>query len=172
VNGGVLRVCRSSRPRRSRRLPSRRRQLTVVSADSGCAVAGARPFARPRPRRKRHVVPRERTAFAVEAAQRRDSSPDVLIVTPDQVFAEYMTHAKAVGTERHIHHLFAGRLVAENGQIKLLREPLNVVVAVQALNPKGAAGLPPPSDEIFSVSHRLPQAGKGMTMTDPSAMRL
>ena len=83
-----------------------------------------------------------------------------------------MTHAKAVGTERHIHHLFAGRLVAENGQIKLLREPLNVVVAVQALNPKGAAGLPPPSDEIFSVSHRLPQAGKGMTMTEPSAMRL
>jgi hypothetical protein len=75
----------------------------------------------------------------------------VLIVTPDQVFAEYMTHAKAAGTGRGIHHLFAGRLVAERGQIKLLRESLNVVAAVQALNPKGAAGLPPPPTEIFSV---------------------
>ena len=75
----------------------------------------------------------------------------VLIVTPDQVFAEYMTHAKAAGTGRRIHHLFAGRLVAERGQIKLLRESLNVVAAVQALNPKGAAGLPPPPTEIFSV---------------------
>jgi uncharacterized protein len=75
----------------------------------------------------------------------------VLIVTPDQVFAEYMTHAKAAGTGRGIHHLFAGRLVAERGQIKLLRESLNVVAAVQALNPKGAAGLPPPPAEIFSV---------------------
>ena len=75
----------------------------------------------------------------------------VLIVTPDQVFAEYMTHAKAAGTGRLIHHLFAGRLVAEKGQIKLLRESLNVVAAMQALNPKGAAGLPPPPSEIFSV---------------------
>jgi len=75
----------------------------------------------------------------------------VLIVTPEQVFAEYMTHAKAAGTGCRIHHLFAGRLVAERGQIKLLRESMNVVAAVQALNPKGAAGLPPPPAEIFSV---------------------
>jgi uncharacterized protein len=40
----------------------------------------------------------------------------VLIVTPDQVFAEYMTHAKAAGTGRRIHHLFAGRLVAERDE--------------------------------------------------------
>jgi uncharacterized protein len=78
----------------------------------------------------------------------------VLIVTPDQVFAEYMTHAKAAGTGRGIRHLFAGRLVEERGQIKLLRESLNVVAAVQALNPKGAAGLPPPPTEIFSVPYR------------------
>ena len=75
----------------------------------------------------------------------------VLIDTPDQVFAEYMTHAGAAGTGRRIHHLFAGRLVAEGGQIKLLRESMNVLAAVQALNPKGAAGLPPPPAEIFSV---------------------
>jgi hypothetical protein len=75
----------------------------------------------------------------------------VLIETPDQVFAEYMTHTRAAGIGRRIHRLFAGRLVAEKGRIKLLRESLNVVAAVQALNPKGAAGLPPPPAEIFSV---------------------
>jgi uncharacterized protein len=75
----------------------------------------------------------------------------VLIETPDQVFAEYMTHAAAAGTGRRIHHPFAGRLVAKGGQIKLLRESMNVLAAVQVLNPKGAAGLPPPSAEIFSV---------------------
>jgi hypothetical protein len=75
----------------------------------------------------------------------------VLIETPDQVFSEYVTHARAAGTGRRIHHLFAGRLVAEVGQIKLLRESMNVLAAVQALNPKGAAGLPPPPTEIFSV---------------------
>jgi hypothetical protein len=75
----------------------------------------------------------------------------ILIATPDQVFAEYVTHAKAAGTGRSIHHLFAGRLVAEGGQIKLLRESMNVIAAVQALSPKGATGLPPPPAEIFSV---------------------
>jgi hypothetical protein len=75
----------------------------------------------------------------------------VLIETPDQVFAEYVTHAAAAGTGRRIHHLFAGRLVAKGGQIKLLRESMNVLAAVQALNPKGATGLPPPPAEIFSV---------------------
>ncbi len=75
----------------------------------------------------------------------------VLIATPDQVFAEYMTHAKAAGTGRSIHRLFAGRLVAEGGQIKLLRESMNVIAAVQALAPKGAASLPAPATEIFSV---------------------
>jgi hypothetical protein len=67
----------------------------------------------------------------------------VFIVTPDQVFAEYVTHTRAAGTGRLIHHLFAGRLVAEEGRIKLLRESMNVLAATQALNPKGAAGLPP-----------------------------
>ena len=81
----------------------------------------------------------------------RPENTKILIATPDQVFAEYMTHARAAGTGRSIHHLFAGRLVAEGGQIKLLRESLNVVAAAQALMPKGAAGLPSPATEIFSV---------------------
>ena len=43
-----------------------------------------------------------------------------------------------------IHH------VAEGGEIKLLRESLNVVAAAQALLPGGVTDLPRPSDEIYS----------------------
>jgi uncharacterized protein len=75
----------------------------------------------------------------------------VLIETPNQTFAEYMTHARTASTGRFIHHLFAGRLVAEQGKIRLLRESLNTLAAAQALNPQGAADVPPPADEIFSV---------------------
>jgi uncharacterized protein len=52
---------------------------------------------------------------------------------------------------RLIHHLFTGRLLAENGKVKLLRESLNVVAAAQALKANGAADLLPPEREIFSV---------------------
>jgi len=52
---------------------------------------------------------------------------------------------------RLIHHLFTGRLLTENRKVKLLRESLNVVAAAQALNANGAADLPPPEREIFSV---------------------
>jgi hypothetical protein len=50
----------------------------------------------------------------------------VLIDTPEQVFAEYMAHTTARATGRTLHHMFAARLVAENGLIKLVRESLNV----------------------------------------------
>jgi hypothetical protein len=75
----------------------------------------------------------------------------VLIETPDKVFAEYMVHTRAASTGRFVHLLFTGLLVAEEGKIKLLRESLNTVANPQALNPNGAADLPPPEGEIFSV---------------------
>src|SRR5882672_12138795 len=75
----------------------------------------------------------------------------VLIDTPDQVFAEYMVHTKAASTGRHVHLLFTGLLVAEKGKIKLLRESINTVANAQALNPNGAADIPPPNGEIFSA---------------------
>jgi ketosteroid isomerase-like protein len=81
----------------------------------------------------------------------RPEDIDVLIETPDQVFAEYTAHTTAARTGRVLHHLFAGRLVARNGKITLLRESLNTVAAAQALNPNGVADLPPPESEIFSV---------------------
>lgn len=76
---------------------------------------------------------------------------NVLIETHEQVFAEYTAHTKAARTWRILHHLFAGRLVAKNGKITLLRESLNTVAAAQALIPNGVADLPPPASEIFSV---------------------
>jgi uncharacterized protein len=75
----------------------------------------------------------------------------VLIDTPEQVFAEYMAHPTARATGRTVHHLFTGRLVAENGEIKLLRESLNPVAVAQALLPGGVKDLPDPEKVIFSV---------------------
>src|SRR5246500_4807418 len=75
----------------------------------------------------------------------------VLIDTPEQVFAEYKAHTTAKATGRTLHHLFAARLVAENGLIKLVRESLNMVAAAQALLPGGVKDLPDPENEIFSV---------------------
>ena len=75
----------------------------------------------------------------------------VFIDTPEQVFAEYMAHTTAKATGRTLHHLFAARLVAESGLIKLVRESLNVVAAAQALLPGGVKDLPDPAKVIFSV---------------------
>jgi ketosteroid isomerase-like protein len=76
----------------------------------------------------------------------------VLIDTPEQVFAEYMAHPTVRATGRTLHHLFTARLVAENGQIKLVRESLNPFAAAQALLPGGVKDLPDPENVIFSVS--------------------
>ena len=75
----------------------------------------------------------------------------ILIDTPEQVFAEYMAHPTAAATGRTVHHLFTARLVAENGQIKLLRESLNPVAVAQALLPGGVKDLSNPEKVIFSV---------------------
>jgi len=74
----------------------------------------------------------------------------VLIDTPTQAFAEYVAHPTAAATGRKVHHLLMGRIVVENGQIKLLREALNTVATAQALLPHGAADVPAPGMEISS----------------------
>jgi hypothetical protein len=43
-----------------------------------------------------------------------------------------------------------GRLVSENGKIKLLREALNTVAAAQALMPGGPADIPMPEGVVRS----------------------
>ena len=83
----------------------------------------------------------------------RDVYPDmdlenikVMIDTPEQVFAEYEFTARSSKTGRTIHGLFFGRLVAENGKIKLLRESVNLVEVALGVFPNGLADYKAPSE--------------------------
>jgi GNAT superfamily N-acetyltransferase len=74
----------------------------------------------------------------------------VLIETPERTFAEYVAHARSAATGRTAHHLFTGYLVAEAGEIKLLRETFNPLTMAQAQLPNGVADIGPPGDEVHS----------------------
>ena len=56
----------------------------------------------------------------------------------------------AAATGRTLHQLFTGYLVAEAGEIKLLRESFNPLAMAQAQLPHGAADILPPGDEVHS----------------------
>jgi len=71
----------------------------------------------------------------------------ILIDTPEQVFGEYEFTATSTKTGRNIHQLFFGRLVAENGKIKLLREALNSVEVARAIYEHGVPELPAKADK-------------------------
>ena len=75
---------------------------------------------------------------------------NVLIETPDKTFAEYVTHMTAAATGRLLHHLFTGYLVAEAGEIKLLRESFNPLAMAQAQLPTGVAAIGAPSNEVHA----------------------
>ncbi|WP_321786429.1 nuclear transport factor 2 family protein [Paraburkholderia sp. J94] len=55
-----------------------------------------------------------------------------LIETPEQVFAEYEVEALVPSTGKIYRQMYAGRLVARNGKIALLREALDTVAAAEA----------------------------------------
>ena len=74
----------------------------------------------------------------------------ILIETPEKTFAEYVAHVRAAATGRTAHHLFTGYLVAEAGQIKLLRETFNPLTMAQAQLPNGAADIGRSGDEVHS----------------------
>jgi len=74
----------------------------------------------------------------------------VLIETTDKTFAEYVAHARAAATGRTLHQLFTGYLVAEAGEIKLLRESFNPLAMAQAQLPNGVADIEPPGNEVYS----------------------
>ena len=83
----------------------------------------------------------------------RDVYPDmdlenikIMIDTPGQIFAEYEFTAQSSKTGRTIHELFFGRLVAENGEIKLLRESVNLVEIALGVFPNGLADYKAPSE--------------------------
>jgi hypothetical protein len=74
----------------------------------------------------------------------------ILIETPEKTFAEYVAHARSAATGRTLHQLFSGYVVAEAGQIKLIREMLNPLAMAQAQLPNGAADIGRPGDEVHS----------------------
>ncbi|KAF1029134.1 MAG: hypothetical protein GAK40_00633 [Burkholderia plantarii] len=58
-----------------------------------------------------------------------------LIETPEQVFAEYEVQARVPSTGKIYRQMYAGRLVARDGKIALLREALDTVAAATAFSP-------------------------------------
>jgi ketosteroid isomerase-like protein len=61
----------------------------------------------------------------------------ILIDTPQQAFGEYSVEAPVPSTGKVYKQMYAGRLVAGNGKIKLLRESLDTVAAQKAFSPAG-----------------------------------
>jgi hypothetical protein len=61
-----------------------------------------------------------------------------------------VAHARAAATGRTLHQLFTGYLVAEAGQIKLIREMLNPLAMAQAQLANGVAEIGPPGNEVHS----------------------
>lgn len=59
----------------------------------------------------------------------------ILIGTPDQAFGEYEVEALVPATGKTYRQRYAGRLVAEQGKIKLLREALDTLAAKEAFTP-------------------------------------
>jgi len=74
----------------------------------------------------------------------------VLIDTPEKTLAEYVTHARSAATGRTLHQLFTGYLVAEDGEIKLLRESFNPLAQAQAQLPNGVADIGRPGEDVPS----------------------
>jgi ketosteroid isomerase-like protein len=84
----------------------------------------------------------------------RDLYPDmdfhdvkVICETPDVVVGEYEFTTKSSKTGRVVHQLFVGRLEAENGKIKLLRESINLVELGLAIYPNGLADYEAPTEK-------------------------
>jgi ketosteroid isomerase-like protein len=57
---------------------------------------------------------------------------ELLIDGEDQAFGEYSVEAKVLSTGKLYKQTYAGRLVAEDGKIKLLREALDTLAAAKA----------------------------------------
>ena len=58
----------------------------------------------------------------------------IFIDTPDQAFGEYGVEAVVADTGKVYKQTYAGRLVAEDGKIKLLREALDTAAAARAFS--------------------------------------
>lgn len=66
----------------------------------------------------------------------------ILIDTPDQAFGEYDVHCTNGKTGLPYDQSYMGRLVADNGKIKLLREALNMAEVTKSFFPEASNHLP------------------------------
>lgn len=64
----------------------------------------------------------------------------IFIETPDQVFGEYSVKTPVPATGKIYQQTYAGRLVAQNGKIKLLREALDTLAAKEAFSVDAKGG--------------------------------
>ncbi|QEM12981.1 nuclear transport factor 2 family protein [Mucilaginibacter rubeus] len=65
----------------------------------------------------------------------------VHIDTPDQAFGEYDVNAIVNSTGRAYPQTYMGRVVAENGKIKLILEALDMAIVAKGMFPDGLAHL-------------------------------
>lgn len=88
-----------------------------------------------------HQGPKNITAFLksviVTVEDFRFHDLQIFMETPNQIFAEYKidTVVKSSGNGFNQHYM--GRLVAENGKIKLLRESLDTAQTIKSFDIKG-----------------------------------
>ena len=66
----------------------------------------------------------------------------IFIDTPDQAFGEYDVHCTNGATGLPYNQSYMGRLVAEDGKIKLLREALNMTEVIKSFFPEATTHLP------------------------------
>lgn len=76
------------------------------------------------------------------------------IETAEQVFGEYSVSCKVAGTGRIYSQTYMGRLLAENGKIKLLRGALDMVQVAARLSPNGEDNLQHKiNDKMVGIDH-------------------
>lgn len=89
----------------------------------------------------RHQGPEQITAFLKNVISSvkdfRFHSLEIFIETTDQVFAEYHATTTVITSGNDFHQHYMGRLVAENGKIKLLRESLDTASTIKAFDIPG-----------------------------------
>jgi len=74
------------------------------------------------------------TGMLVKVPDFRFKNLTYFIQTPDKVAAEYQVEALVVDTGKIYQQTYAGVLLAENGEIKLLREALDTLAASKAFS--------------------------------------
>jgi ketosteroid isomerase-like protein len=89
----------------------------------------------------RHQGPEQITAFLknviTSVKDFRFHDLEIFMETPGQVFAEYKVTTTVITSGNDFRQHYMGRLVAENGKIKLLRESLDTASTIKAFDIPG-----------------------------------